>query len=341
MTSTRSLKLLLKRGALVAAANWPVVLVQFVADTVFNALLMVPIAGGVVLVMLLVGAEPADLLALEYQQIVPALIAALLAHPVALAAFLVALGLVAGGGSVLMFAVKAGTLTVLTAGEQVAGHIEHPPLHVSALTLANAFTIERFTTGLRRLFRRYLVLGGILAVAYALAVSAYAFFVFGPPVVQALGGAITVTLASIWIVALITVINFLYLLTQIVIASDDCGVPDAMSRVARLLVRDMRSILGVLGAILALMVLTTAASVLATAALGLIAFVPFIGLAALPLQVIAWLMRGLVFQYISLAGAAAYLRLHRQASLADARDAVAPGLEVLPARRSLGEGGRS
>jgi hypothetical protein len=333
MTATRSLKLLLKRGALVAAANWPIVLVQFVADTLFNALLMVPIAGGVLLVMLLVGAEPADLLALEYQQVVPALISALFAHPVALAAFLVALGLVAGGGSVLMFAVKAGTLTVLTAGEHAAGHIEQPPLHLSALSRANAFTVERFTTGLRRLFRRYLALGAMLAVAYALAVGAYAFFVFGPPVVQAFGGAIGVTLASVWIVGLITLINFLYLLTQIVIAADDCNLSEAMSRVARMLVRNARSILGVLGAILGLMVLTTAASVLATAALGLIAFVPFVGLAALPLQVIAWLMRGLVFQYISLAGAAAYLRLHRQASLADVRDAVArpTGREVLGA----------
>lgn len=320
MTYARSLKLLLKRGALVAAANWPVVLVQFVADTLFNALLMVPIAGGVLLVMLLVGAEPADLLELEYRQVVPALISALLAQPLALAAFLGALGLVAAGGSVLMFAVKAGTLTVLAAGEQAAGHIEHPPLHLSSLVRANAFSIERFTSGLRRLFRRYLVLGSILAVAYALTVGAYAFLVFGPPILQALEGALVVTLASIWVVGVITLINFLYLLTQIVIASDDCGVPEAMSRVARLLVREGRTILGVLGAILALLVLTTAASVLATAALGLIAFVPFVGLAALPLQVIAWLMRGLVFQYISLAGAAAYLRLHQQVSPADARE---------------------
>jgi hypothetical protein len=222
-----------------------------------------------------------------------------------------------------MFAVKAGTLSVLTAGEQAAGPIEHPPLHVPAMTRANAFTIERFTMGMRRLFRRYLILGCILATAYGLTVGAYAFFVFGPPVVPAFSGAITVTLASVWVVAIITLINFLYLLTQLVIAADDCGVFEAMSRVSRLLVRDARSILGVLGAILALMVLTTAASVLATAALGLIAFVPFVGLAALPLQVIAWLIRGLVFQYISLAGAAAYLRLHLQASLADVRDAVA------------------
>jgi hypothetical protein len=327
MTYARSLKLLLKRGALVAAANWPVVVVQFVADTVFNALLLVPIAGGVLLVMLLVGAEPADLLSLEYRQVVPALISALLAHPVALAAFLGALGLVAAGASVLMFAVKAGTLTVITAGEQAAGHIEHPPLHLSALARANAFSIERFTWGLRRLFRRYLTLGAILAVAYALATGIYAFLVFGPPIIHALDGAVTVTLASMWVVALITLINFLYLLTQIVIASDDCSVPDAMSRVARLLMRDGRSVIGVLGAILVLMVLTTAASVLATAALGLIAFVPFVGLAALPLQVIAWLLRGLVFHYISLAGAAAYLRLHRQASLADAREGL--GLQAL------------
>jgi hypothetical protein len=325
MTYARSLKLLLKRGALVAAANWPVVLVQFVADTVFNALLMVPIAGGALLVMLLVGAEPADLLRLEYRQIVPALIGALLAHPVALIAFLGALGLVAGGGSILMFAVKAGSLAVLTAGELAAGHIEQPPLHLSALTRANAFSIERFTTGLRRLFRRFLLLGGILTAAYGVAVGAYAFLGFGPTPVEAVDRRIIVTLASVWIVALITVINFLYLLTQIVVAADDCSVGDAVSRVAQLLVRHGRTIAGVLAAILALMVLTTAASVLATAALGLIAFVPFVGLAALPLQLIAWLVRGIVFQYISLAGAAAYLRLHREASLADVKDLVLDG----------------
>ena len=79
-----------------------------------------------------------------------------------------------------MFAVKAGSLAVLTAGELAAGHIEQPPLHLSALTRANAFSIDRFTTGLRRLFRRFLLLGGILAAAYAITVAAYAFLVFGP-----------------------------------------------------------------------------------------------------------------------------------------------------------------
>ncbi len=183
------------------------------------------------------------------------------------------------------------------------------------------------------MFQRYLMLGGLLAAAYALAVGAYIYLVFGPPVIHA-DATLLVTLASLWMVGLVTLINFLYLLTQIVIAADDCSVGEAVPRVARLLVRDIRAIVGVLGAILALLVLTTAASVLATAALGLIAFVPFVGLAALPLQIIAWLMRGLVFQYISLAGAAAYLRLHRLAQPADARDAwpdATPGLDSMTA----------
>lgn len=310
MPPAHALKLLLKRGALIAAANWPVVLIQFVADTVFNALLIVPVAGGVVLVMLLVGAEPADLWRLELREVVPALIGVLLAQPAALAAFLGALGLVAAGGSILMFAVKAGTLSVLAAAEQAAGAVERPPLSLAALTQAGAFSVERFTGGVRRLFRRYLALGGLLALAYALATLAYAFLVFGPPAGEGMGGTLALTLASTWLIGLITLINFLYLLTQIVIAADDCRVGDALTRVARLLTGQTGPILGILGAILALMVLTTAASVLATAALGLIAFVPFVGLAALPLQVMAWLVRGLVFQYISLAGASAYLRLH-------------------------------
>jgi hypothetical protein len=312
MNQSRALKLLLKRGALVTAANWPVVVIQFVADTFFKALLAVPIAGGVVLVMLLVGGAPSDLFRLDSRDIVPTLIGTLLAQPLALAAFLGALGLIAAGGSVLMVAVKAGTLTVLVAGERAAGTIEHPPLHLATITRAGCFSIERFAAGVRLLFHRYLLLVAGLAVAYALSLGAYGSLVLGPPLVPALEGPLVLTLASLWVIGLITLVNFLYLLTQLVLAADDCPVPEALSRVSRLLVRETRPIVGVLGAILALMVLTTAASVLATAALGLIAFVPFVGLAALPLQVIAWLLRGLVFQYISLAGAAAYLRLHEK-----------------------------
>ena len=45
----------LKRGVLITAANWHVVIVQFVADALFKTLLAVPIVGGVFLAVLLIG----------------------------------------------------------------------------------------------------------------------------------------------------------------------------------------------------------------------------------------------------------------------------------------------
>src|SRR5262249_33105966 len=53
-----SLKDCLKRGVLVTAANWHVVVVQFIADALFKTLLAVPIVGGVFLAVLLIGGEP-------------------------------------------------------------------------------------------------------------------------------------------------------------------------------------------------------------------------------------------------------------------------------------------
>jgi membrane protein implicated in regulation of membrane protease activity len=99
-----------------------------------------------------------------------------------------------------------------------------------------------------------------------------------------------------------------------VIGSDDCGLMDAAARVVRLLRGRFPVIASIFGATLILIVLTTAASILATAALGLIAFVPFVGLAALPLQLIAWVVRGIVFEFVGLTALVAYLRVYRESS---------------------------
>lgn len=305
------MKFALKRGALVTAANWQVVLVQFLADTLFKTLLAVPIVGGLVLVALVVGGNPFELLRLEPSQIISTMVGVLLAQPFALAAFLAALGLVLCGGSVLMFAVKAGSLTVLLAGDRVAGPIEQPPLRLSSLKQANQSNVERFTTGVRSLFARYLRLGIGLTVAYALLAGSYMALVFGPPATATLAGPLAVTLASLGLILAVTLVNFVYLLLQIVIAAEDCGVLEAVPHVARLLRRRLKTMGLVLAAILALMLMATGVSILATAALGLIAFVPFVGLAALPLQVFAWLVRGVVFQFVGLTGVATYVRLHR------------------------------
>jgi hypothetical protein len=295
----------------VTAANWQVVLVQFVADTLFKTLVAVPVVGGLVLVALVVGGNPFDLLRPgDLTQTISTMVGVLVAQPVALAAFAAALGIIIAGGSIMMFAVKAGTVSILLAGDRAAGAIELQPLGMDALREANKTNLDRFTTGVRVLFARYLRLGILLAAVYAIIAAAYVAVVFGSSLPQALDNPWLVTFASLLVLLTITLVNFVYLLLQIVMASEDCGVLDAVPHVGRLLRRRPRELGQVLAAILALMVMATAASILATTQLGLISFVPFVGLAALPLQVFAWLVRGVVFQFIGLTGVATYLRMH-------------------------------
>lgn len=308
------LKLTLKRGALVAAANWQVALVQFVADSLFKALLAVPIVGGVFLVVLVVGGEPSELIgSMEVRTIVPAMAAALMANPVVLASFLLALTIVVLGGSVFMFLVKGGAVAVMVRSDRQAGPIETAPLHLSHLQQAGAFELDAFIAECMRLFRRYLRLGLILLAVYVVSGVGYLFLTFGIDgrgVPQWLGWRLAAA-TSIALVIWITLVNLLYLLTQLVIVAEDCSVRAGLARVVRLLRHELRPVAAVFGVMLALVVLATAASVLATAALGLVGFVPLVGLAVLPLQIVAWLARGVVFQYLGLTAVGAYLKLYR------------------------------
>jgi hypothetical protein len=288
-----------------------VVIVQFVADTLFKTLVAVPVVGGLVLVALVVGGDPLELVDLDnLTRTISAMVSVLLAQPVALAAFALALGIIVAGGSIMMFAIKAGTVTILLAGDRAAGAIELPPLRMSALREANKTNLERFTTGVRTLFFRYLRLGVLLTLVYTIIGAAYVALVFGPSISQTLDNPLTVTVASLVVIVAITLANFLYLLMQIVMAAENCSVLEAIPHVARLLRRRWKELGQVLAAIMALMVMATGASILATTQLGLIGFVPFVGLAALPLQVLAWLVRGVVFQFVGLTGLTTYLRMH-------------------------------
>jgi hypothetical protein len=73
----------------------------------------------------------------------------------------------------------------------------------------------------------------------------------------------------------------------------------------------LREISAVFGVVLLVTLLATAASIVATTGLGLIAFVPLVGLAVLPLQLAAWLIREIVFEYLGLAALGAYLSHYR------------------------------
>ena len=143
------LKHLLKRGALLAAANWPVVAIQFVAETTFQALLAVPIVGAAVLVAVLLGGDLAELLRGSLRDIFTTIASTLMSEPVALVAFITAFAVVLLGGSVLMFLVKGGTVDVLVAANAAAGPIEQHPLTFDMLRHASRFTLQRFTDRLR------------------------------------------------------------------------------------------------------------------------------------------------------------------------------------------------
>jgi len=316
MTQPPHLKAGLKRGALVAAANWPLVVVQFVVEGTLKLLLAVPVVGGVFLVVLLLGADVEDVLAGSVQQIITAVFGALAAHPVALAAFALAFLVVLVGGYVLTFVTKGGTVSILADAELQAGPIERPPLRLEALRRASLTNIEPFLDGCRRLWRRYLRLGACLLLVYSATSVLYLGFVVGGYRLAGnlgliLGWTVASVIAFCVLIVWFAIVNVFYLLTQMVMAVEDIGVRKAVRRVIAFIRTSLRDVAGIFGVLLLLVVLATVASILATAGLSLIAFVPLAGLAVLPLQVAAWLIRGFVFEYLALTALGAYLTQYR------------------------------
>jgi hypothetical protein len=328
------LKLLLKRGGLLAAANWPVVVVQFVAQTTFQMLLAVPVIGAAVLVALLLGGNLANLLQGSMRDIFTTIAGALVSEPVALGAFLAAFLIALVGGSVLMFVVKGGTVAVILAANDKAGPIEREPLTLTSVATAAAFSIAGFVEGCSRLFRPYLRLGLALMVAYALTGAAYlAFIVYGYRAagdgVLFVGWTFLAAVATLGLFLWITAINLVYLLMQITIAAGLPTLRGAAREIAQFARAEFRELSGIFLVVLVMIVGAWMASALAWSGVGLIAFVPLVGLAVFPLQLVALLLRGLVFEYIGLTAMGAYLTLYRRyaAATATARTARRAPLE--------------
>jgi hypothetical protein len=319
MRPLTGLRASLKRGALLAAANWQVVLAQFAAETTFKILLAIPLVGGALIVAVLLGADLQDLLAGGWRQLVASIVGALLSQPLALSAFLFAFLVVLVGGSAFMFLMKGGVVATMVASEAMTGAIEQPPLRLAAFWRASQFGIEFFVDACRRLFPRYLRLGFVLLGVYGVSGVLYvALLVSSYQVLGRTGLSVEWTalaaLESTLLIAWITGVNLLYLLTQMIIAVDDRPIGGAIRQVGRFLRARPFEVTVVFGSVLALVVIATVASMVAATGLGLISFVPLVGLAVLPLQVAAWLLRGLVFQYLGLTALGAYLALYRPVS---------------------------
>jgi hypothetical protein len=262
----------------------------------------------VFLVALSIGSEPSALISLEWRQMAATIVGSLTSRPVVLIAVFLAVAVVAVGGSLFVFLVKAGTVATLVRSDMDAGPIEAPPLRVSEVVRASRFSVDSYVESARALFPRYARLGFMLMGVYI--VSGIAFLLIVVRREPGEGWSLT-ALMTVAFVLWITLVNLMYLLVQIVVAADDCSVAAAGRRVALFLRHERGDVAWVFLLVLALVLGATGASVLATAALGLVAFVPFLGLAALPLQLLAWLLRGLVFQYVGLTSVGAYLQLYR------------------------------
>jgi hypothetical protein len=320
------LKLLLKRGALLAAANWQTAAVQLAAQTTFQALLAVPIVGAAILVAVLLGADLANLLQGSLRDIFTTSANALMSEPVALVAFISAFSIALVGGSVFMFLVKGGIVEVLVAANDAAGPVERDPVTLDSLRPAARFTLPLFMAGCARLFRRYLALGLLLMAVYGVSAVGYlAFVVLGYRAAGhrdfVIGWAFVAALVAVVLVVWITLVNLTYLLMQIAIAVEDVGLVDACRAVVSFVRAEFRELGGVFLVVLAMVVGGTLVSYLALSGIALIAFIPLIGLAVFPLQIVAFLMRGLVFEYIGLTALGAYVTLYRRraAQLGQAR----------------------
>jgi hypothetical protein len=275
------------------------------------------VVGGIFLVVLLLGANADELLAGDVREIVAEVFGAMRQNIPAFVAFSLAFGIVLIGGSALTFVVKAGTVCLLAAGEAKAGPIERPPIRLQAIRRANAVAIEPFLDGCQRLWRRYIKLGLCLLAVYGVTAGVYLTFVLGGLRLVAntgilLGWTIAAIFASSVVIVWITLVNFFYLLTQIVIAVENTGVRSGMHAAFRFVRASLREIAGIFGVVLLLATIATVASIVATAGLGLINLVPLLGLAVLPLQLAAWLVRGFVFQYLALTALCAYLTHYRR-----------------------------
>lgn len=273
--SSRLLRTAIKRGALIAAADWKVTFIQASADSLFKLLLAVPVIGGVFLVALAVGREPTTLISLEWRQMAATIASSLMSHPALLAACGLTIAVVAVGGSLFVVLVKAGTVATLVRSDRDAGPLEEPPLRASVVARASRFSIDSYVESARTLFSRYVRLGLALIGVYAVSGVGFLVVVGGRDPTEAWSLSALLTAAFVvWI----TGVNLLYLLVQIMVAADDCSVVIAASRVVAFLRREVRNVGIVFLLVLALVTAATGASVLATAALGLVTFVLFFGL---------------------------------------------------------------
>jgi hypothetical protein len=320
MTSALPLGSALLRGALVTVVNWPVVVAEFVIESLYKLALAVPMVGGGVMVAVLLGTDLKSVFSDGVLAAADLVFSSLGGAPAALIGFAAALGLVAFGGEVVLFVLKGGTLHVLVAGERVAGEIQDDPWQVGRLRQAYAWTSASLLHGVRHYGHRSMLMAVGLGVAYGLVGGTYVVAItWGYRAIEQSSWTsawpLLVFLATSVAVVTLTAVNVAYDVLRIIVITDDCRIGQAFGRLRRFLIEDARQVIGIFAAFGLVLTLATAVSIFATAGLTLLAWVPLAGVFALPLQAAAWILRGLVFQAMALAALIAYETQYRRFAL--------------------------
>jgi hypothetical protein len=310
----------LVRGGLIAAANWPAVMAQFVAASIVKVLAGLPLAAAAALLLVL--SVPDDMAPPRTGDLAAAL-AALATEPAALAA-VAAAAIIAGLGSLVFGAVvKAGTVAIIVAGERRARPGLARPLRAAAVSAARAWTPARFRAGCRHFGRRFVVLALLLGVIDAALALGYAL-----TVVQAYRAFVSLA-ASWWIPAVVlaaslvalaasSAADLVYRLAQMVVAVDDVPVRDGLAGALGFLRRAPLPIARVWVAAVILSTAVLIATLAAAAAFGPVSLVPIVGIVAWPLQGAVWIARGLLLPFIELGALAAYVMVYRRTAAAPA-----------------------
>jgi hypothetical protein len=326
------LRSLLLRGSVVAAANWPVVIAQAIAEAVVKALAGIPLAGAALLLLLL--SVPNALLSTgPVLDGAAAALTALATVPAALVGVAVSAIVAALGSIVFGAVVKAGTVAVIVAGEGRAGAAG--PVRMPDLSAAHAWSRSRFVDGCARFGPRFVRLALALAVVEGAIAMGYA-----TAVVQAYRGFVSMT-ASWWLAPVVVGVSGLalaasiaaelvYRLAQLALVVDDRGVASAIRGAVAFIGRDALVVIRLSLAAVVLAALAFVLTLIAAAAFGLVSFVPVVGVAVVPLQAAVWVVRGLMLPFIELAALAAYAAVYRRG----AGTAVSQP-ESLPARSAV------
>ncbi|HET9371726.1 MAG TPA: hypothetical protein VFO19_15800 [Vicinamibacterales bacterium] len=321
MSTTPALPLgaALKRGAIVALANWPVLVIDFLAESLYKVALIVPIVGGAFMVAAVFGADIRELIADGLRETADQVLGTLSTAPAGFFAFLAAIGIVALGGAMLMFIVKAGTLARLVDGERRMPELPPGAVAASHVRRAARFTLARTLDDARHFARRSALLTCWLGVVYAIGTTCYltalglGFSLPDRPWASALWPLIVLVATSTTVVG-VSIVHFVHDLLRIIVITDDCRVSEAMSRLRAFLIVDVRQVLGIFAVMTVVVMFAGAIALLVTGSLALVAWVPFLGLLAVPLQIAAWLVRGLLFQGLSLMAVSSYQTQYRRFS---------------------------